>query len=265
MTVDAHVLVGAYVCDALGRSEEEAFEAHLGQCETCVEEVAELRATVAALAVTAVEPAPPGLRSRVLDQIVLTGQVAPAPAAALHRIGHHEPFGHREQLRRPGRIRAAAAPPRRRRARMPSWSPAAAMLAAVIALGAYAGYQHQQIGALSSQSAVGGQVASAADAQVAISAVKSGGTATVISSRSDDELVFSASGLPALPPGKAYQLWFVNPAGIRPGPVLSPVDGSVPGVVAAQLDGAQWVAMTVEPAAGSAQPTSSQLLLMPLR
>jgi hypothetical protein len=282
MTVESHVLAGAYVCDALDRPELEAFEAHLAQCETCSLEVAELRATVAALAVTAIEPPPPGLRTRVLDQIVLTGQVASAPASEFHRFGHREQArwrGRPVRIERPGQGARPGGPrpsaradrpgppadaPRRRWARMPAWSPAAAMLAGLLALGAYAGYQHHQIAVLSSQSASGGAVASAADAKVAISAVQSGGMATVISSRSDNEMVFSASALPVLPAGEAYQLWLVDSAGTRPGPVLSPVDGSVPGVVTAQLDGAQWVAMTVEPTTGSAQPTSAKVLMLPL-
>ena len=279
MTVESHVLAGAYVCDALDRPELEAFEAHLAQCETCSLEVAELRATVAALAVIAIEPPPLGLRTRVLDQIMLTGQVASGPAPASHRFGHREQArwrGRPVRIERPGRAAGpggqrpsarggrpgpAADAPRRRWTPMPA---AVAMLAGLVALGTYAGYQQHRIAVLSSQSASGGGVASAADAKVAIGAVQSGGMATVVSSRSDNEMVFSASALPALPTGEAYQLWLVDTAGARPGPVLAPVDGSVPGVVTAQLDGAQWVAMTVEPAAGSAQPTSGKVLMLPL-
>jgi Anti-sigma-K factor rskA len=249
---DVHVLAGAYACDALDRLESVAFEAHLAQCETCTLEVAELRATAAALAVIAIEPPPLGLQDRVLNQILLTGQIVELPPSAVHR------FGHRRQRHPVGSIRPAGHARHRR-------SPVVALLAGLIALGSYAGYQQHQIDALGGGSTMVSQVVAAADAQVLVGAVRSGGTATVISSRSDNEVVFSASDLPALPPGKAYQLWFVDKAAIRPGPVFTPTDGSVPGGVAAQLDSARYIAMTVEPATGSAQPTSTQVLLLPLR
>jgi hypothetical protein len=38
------------------------------------------------------------------------------------------------------------------------------------------------------------------------------------------------------------------------------VDGKVPAVFAGTLDGAQTIAMTVEPSSGSAQPTTTPIL-----
>ena len=65
--MDVHELTAAYALDALGREEREAYEAHLGRCMPCREELARLGETAAALAWGAESPAPPpALRDRIL-------------------------------------------------------------------------------------------------------------------------------------------------------------------------------------------------------
>ncbi|HEV2633828.1 MAG TPA: anti-sigma factor [Actinocrinis sp.] len=278
MNVDTHVLAGAYVCHALDPAESDAFETHLALCETCAMEVDELRATVAALAVAALEPPPFGLHDRVMGQIEVIGQIRTAPvpgwaAPARGPVRRVRGHGHAGGQGRAGASadrpapRPGDAPPgdaAHRRDRLPRWSPAAALVAGLLALGSVAGYQHHQIATLSGQAPAGGRILQQADARVATGAVQSGGTATVISSQTENEMYFTAADLPALPAGKAYQLWMVDPGGVQPGPVLAPVHGSVSDLVAARLDGVRSVAMTVEPSGGSAQPTSPQILLLAL-
>jgi anti-sigma-K factor RskA len=66
--MDAHGLTAAYALDALDPDEAEAYERHLGQCEECREQLAELNETAAALAFGAVAPAPPArLRESILE------------------------------------------------------------------------------------------------------------------------------------------------------------------------------------------------------
>ena len=66
--MDAHDLTAAYALDALDPDEAEAYERHLGQCEECREQLAELNETAAALAFGAVTPAPPArLRESILE------------------------------------------------------------------------------------------------------------------------------------------------------------------------------------------------------
>jgi anti-sigma-K factor RskA len=66
--MDAHELTAAYALDALDPEEAEAYERHLGQCEECREQLAELKETTASLAFGAVAPAPPArLRASILD------------------------------------------------------------------------------------------------------------------------------------------------------------------------------------------------------
>lgn len=66
--MDAHDLTAAYALDALDPDEAAAYERHLGQCEECREQLAELNETAAALAFGAAAPAPPArLRASILD------------------------------------------------------------------------------------------------------------------------------------------------------------------------------------------------------
>jgi anti-sigma-K factor RskA len=66
--MDVHDLTAAYALDALDGDEAEAFERHLGQCEGCRVQLAELNETSAALAFGAVAPAPPvQLRASILE------------------------------------------------------------------------------------------------------------------------------------------------------------------------------------------------------
>jgi hypothetical protein len=73
---DLSDLLGAYVLDALGPEEQEAFEAHLHECAACQAEVAELQHVVDVLPL-AVEPVPPpvALRDRILSAIQAEGDV----------------------------------------------------------------------------------------------------------------------------------------------------------------------------------------------
>jgi anti-sigma-K factor RskA len=66
--MDPHDLTAAYALGALDPDEVEAFERHLGQCEECREQLAELNGTATALAFGTVAPAPPArLRASILD------------------------------------------------------------------------------------------------------------------------------------------------------------------------------------------------------
>jgi anti-sigma-K factor RskA len=66
--MDVHDLTAAYALDALDGDEAEAYERHLGQCEECRVQLAELTETSAALAFGAVAPAPPArLRTAILE------------------------------------------------------------------------------------------------------------------------------------------------------------------------------------------------------
>ncbi len=66
-----HDLTAAYALDALDAEEERRYEAHLGTCPRCREELTSLRDTSAMLAYAVDAPAPPAsLRGRILEQAV---------------------------------------------------------------------------------------------------------------------------------------------------------------------------------------------------
>ena len=300
MNADIHVLTGAYACDALDLSELGAFEEHLASCDACAQEVAELRATAAALALAeAVEP-PAGLRERVMAEVAITRQLAPVVSPlpptddessgrsdGPDRTGTSASASSPEagQSGRPGSTASGSAeggttglsrrsvsrrrpggdrPTGRPWTRSAAWVSAAALLVGLVALGGLVRHQQNEINALRGQTSAVTTLLAAPDAKVVAGAVKTGGTATVISSGSDNGIVFSANGLPPLPAGKAYQLWMISGSVVRPGPVLEPVDGRIPAVFTGNLDGAQTIAMTVEPSAGSKQPTTTPILALTL-
>jgi anti-sigma factor RsiW len=78
---DLHELTAAYALDALDATDVAAYEAHLGQCERCREELATLSEAATALAWATDAPAPPArLRASILDAAAAErGNVVPLP------------------------------------------------------------------------------------------------------------------------------------------------------------------------------------------
>jgi anti-sigma factor RsiW len=74
VTGDRHVLVGAYVLDALDVGERGEFEAHLRRCPDCVRETRELREAALKLAQAVRANAPRWLRDSVLARVSRTRQ-----------------------------------------------------------------------------------------------------------------------------------------------------------------------------------------------
>jgi anti-sigma-K factor RskA len=91
MTVDVHALTGAYVLDSVPEHELRQFERHLTDCESCAQEVSELRETAARLGVAAAVDPSSSLRSAVLNRIhrarqgpkIVAARIFAAAAAAL--------------------------------------------------------------------------------------------------------------------------------------------------------------------------------------
>jgi anti-sigma-K factor RskA len=109
---------------------------------------------------------------------------------------------------------------------------------------------------------------SAPDALVASAATSAGGTATVVASWRAAAMVFTSVGLPVLPPTSVYELWFIGAGGARPAglvPAAPPGTGQgTPPVLAAGLSGGDVVGVTVEPAGGSAAPTTPPIVVLAL-
>ncbi|MDI3417789.1 anti-sigma factor [Streptomyces luteolus] len=243
---DLHTATGAYVLHALEPAERAAFEGHLAVCEACQQEVRELSATAARLGLAVAATPPAALKDQVLRRITTVRQAPPQV---------------------PGRGRS-----RRSWTRSLPRLALAACLAAAAALGGVAVWQHQSAEDAREQAREARQqaadltaVLAAPDAESATAKLGDGATGTVVVSRAQDRAAFLAAGLPDLPEGKVYQLWFDDGGEMRSaGLVRTGTDDRSATLMDGPVGKASGMGITVEPAGGSPRPTTSPLGLMPL-
>ncbi len=76
------------------------------------------------------------------------------------------------------------------------------------------------------------------------------------------QAAFLVTGMPALPPGRTYQLWFSDGGTMRPAGLLPSGDGQL--LLTGRVGGAVGIGVTEEPSGGSALPTGRPLMLLPL-
>ena len=142
---------------------------------------------------------------------------------------------------------------------------AAGVLVVAVAMGAFTmGAQHR-----GDQDQARGHaivaVLNASDVIMLTGRVMTGGSATVLESRHEHSLVFTASGLPALPKAKNYELWLMGPGGTRPAGMLPRARAGMIGpMVVSSLASGDRMGLSVEPAGGSARPTSAPILMLHL-
>ncbi|MGW2282116.1 anti-sigma factor [Streptomyces sp. NPDC001770] len=262
---DPHDASGAYALHALPEDERLAFERHLAECESCREEVAGLQATAALLGVAAAVTPPVALRDEVLRKVAATPQekrVGPRRSPAPPR---QAPVAWQPAPAAPAADGRAHAPSRN----LPRLA-LAACVAAVLALGVatwqYREAEDARTGARQARERQDevARVLTAPDVQLETQGLRGGGTATVAVSRSENAATLAVHDLPRLPAGNVYEAWFIEggkpvPAGLLsrdPGRRLTFLDGPV--------DDATAVALSVEPAGGSEQPTTVPLGAVPL-
>ncbi|ARP72822.1 anti-sigma factor [Streptomyces pluripotens] len=241
---DLHTLTGAYALHALGADERGAFERHMRSCEACATEVREFSATAARLGLAAAAGPRGALRAEVLRRIESVRQEPP------RRTGVHQPVA------------------RRRVARLTRWA-LAACLAAAAGLGGTAVWQYQRADRAAERAERAERrwdaiaaVLAASDARTTTVRLGGGATATVVVSRGRGRAVFVASGMSEPPPGKVYQLWFDDQGTMRPAGVMDPGRSTEAVLMRGAVDGARGIGVTVEPAGGSRQPTSSPIAAM---
>ncbi|MFI7146872.1 anti-sigma factor domain-containing protein [Nonomuraea sp. NPDC050022] len=263
---DPHTLVGAYALDAVDDElERRHFEDHLTGCAECALEVAAFAETAARLgSAVAVEP-PPGLKERVFAQIDQVRQVPPTVAVPAQEDSWGTP--------RRSEHGAGRRPQGRSRRPRPwlRWRPlvagvgVAACLAAAVVFGVGALQARDELDQVRRMNQEVAAVLTAPDSRIATAAAKQGGRGTVVVSRSRGKMVFLAAGLADLPEGQVYQLWQLAPGRIRSAGLLSAdAAGRTQPVIAAPGPGVAKLGVTVEPAGGSAQPTTRPLFLVNL-
>ena len=256
---EPHTLAGAYALDALTGADLARFERHLARCPQCAQEIRGLREATARLAAAAAEQPPSGLTERALAAAARTRQLPPLTRDS--RLSWR-----RAATRRQGRAAAA-----RGRARGRAWMPRLALAlagAAVILagiLGLTARDARHQLQEDQRQSHVIAAVLTARDATMFSGRVSTGGTATVVMSAREHALVFAAAGLRPLPPSRCYELWLMGPGGDQPAGMLpGPQQGMTGPVLASGLKPGERLGLTIEPAGGTAHPTTAAILLLPL-
>ena len=227
---DLHVLTGSYVLDALSATEREEFERHLQFCPTCDAEVRGLRETAARLALACAVNPPTRMERHVLAATYRTRQLPPLAASRSGRVLHFP--------RRLAILAAAA-------------SVAAALVLGITQLTA----QHQLDQARATAIA---RVVTAPDAHVD-TARAAGGSVTVVTSIRLHEAVVSTSGMASLPAGRVYQVWVMSPSGARSAGLIQ--GGSL---LASAVRTGDQIGITVEPAGGTARPTTTPVAVLPV-
>ncbi len=231
METGIHELTAGYALDALDPEERAAYEDHLAGCASCQEELSAFLETTNALAVAASGPVSAAeLRGRILD----AARAEPPVVVPIETA--------------------------RRRRLTPVLGVAAAVAAVVaIALGVWAAHLSNELdktrSALDGQRSAAAVLADPAARQVSLS---SGDGKLVVDDSGGAALVLD--GLEAAPTGKTYETWIIaggnaTPAGTFAGGSRVDVVG-VDGVV----EQGDVVAVTVERAGGTSQPTSTPVV-----
>jgi anti-sigma-K factor RskA len=235
MSPELHALAGAYALDALDDRERGVFEEHLAECEDCAAEVWSFTDTAAELSNLTLTAPPPHLRADVLSAISRVRPLAPVTDNV-------------SALRRSGASRSA-------------WQLLAAACALIAILAGAWGYQqHRDARTTDANTAGIVRVLAAGDA-AAVSGAVGMGHATVVYSRSRQEIAVLGTAVPTLPADKTYQLWLINkdaagkPSFTSAGIFQPDSSGTVRKVTAGDLTSDSQLGVSIEPAGGSARPT----------
>lgn len=261
---DVHALIGAYVMDAVSAADRSRFERHLVTCAECREDVRGMREATARLGEAAAVPPRPALRDQTLRAAQGIRQLPPLVSTGGN--GHW-----RARLRRPGRSHAVKQQPGPDRSPARRWltgvaaTVAAALAVTAIVLGVHLTAMNHRLSAAQQSTQSIGAILGAGDATTLTASIRTGGVATVVMSHRAHALVFVATGLPALPASRRYELWLMSPARVSPAGMLPPERHGMTGpMVVGRLSAGERLGLTVEPAAGAARPTSAPLVVVTL-
>jgi anti-sigma-K factor RskA len=236
---DIHALTGAYALDAVSGVERVDFERHLAECESCAQEVRELRDTAAQLALAAAEPAPPALKNRVFNEIQTVRQLPPETTVV--------PLRRRSFTQR---LTAVAA---------------AVFFVAAAGLGVVVVRQNSQLDDANAQAAQLEQILSSPDAKLVTlepteNTPEGSGTMKVAFSASLDKMLLLSNDLASAPAGRTYQLWGIEGDNPKSMGFVTPENGEVDLAVSG-IGNADAVAISVEPSSGSKQPTRDAIVM----
>lgn len=228
MSTDLHTLSGAYALNALSPEEAEQFRRHLDECPSCAQEVLELQQAAARMGSSeAVEP-PAHLRAKVLAAVDRTPQSPPRGGNVVQMP--RRTWG--------SRLLVAAA-------------------AAVLVVGGAIGISQLQDDEPDVQLAEGVvRVFEANDANTATMATENGGRISVATSPALGQMAVDTDELPELDDEHVYQLWAIRGESVAPVGILEREKGAAMPMPGPDTE----VAITVEPAGGSQQPTTAPIM-----
>jgi anti-sigma-K factor RskA len=233
-------LLPAWALDAVDDVDRARVERAIREDPGLAQEARALLETTARLAETAAAAPPEGLRAQVLAAVASVPQ--------------------RSTTAERPRPAAAVAPPARRRSRVPLWIAAAAV--ATMGMVAPAVLAVQQAGRAEQaelQVAMFADALSRPGAEVVAGEVEGGGEAVAI--LTEEGAVFAIRGLRAPGEELGYQLWVIEGEDRVSAGVL-PLAGGSAYVEIAAVPG-NTLAVTLEPAGGSLQPTTEPIVVLP--
>ncbi|MEW2162808.1 anti-sigma factor [Streptomyces sp. NPDC007084] len=241
---DPHLLMGAYALDALDPGEQTEFERHLRSCPLCATEAEELRETAARLAAATTVRPRREFRHEVLTRVEATRQL---PAAG-PRTG----------------IPALAGGPHR----AARWA-LAACVAAAVALGGTSVWQNHRAGLEQGRAeqrlSLVTALLAAPDTQSQSLPLTGDATARLVVSHRVDRALFTAEAVPSPGSGRVFELWFNDAGVMRPAGLVAASTRPVALVLDGGVGPASGLGVTVEPAGGSAHPTSTPVALLGFR
>ena len=264
---DRHGLSGVFALNAVTGAELDSFERHLDGCLPCTEEVRGLHETVAGLALAVAAPAPAQLRERVLALVPSVEQLpvqSPAPAQPSPRDAAREPARHSARPRPAHKLQ--------RRGRT-SWLPRLAIgiagvaTVAAVALGFVLASAESQLNSTRASQQVLAQMLATPGVRIRVAQTSVGGAATAVLVPGQQRIAVITKGLPALSDGRVYQVWLMGRAavGIRSAGLLArPPSGGTATLLASGLIPGDRIGITVEPAGGTAQPTTTPIVVISL-
>lgn len=229
MSTDLHTLSGAYALHALSDEERAMFARHLEECEACRDEVREFEEVVGRMGAGEADVPPVSLRARVMTAVDQHPQLPPRVT----------PIERARSRRWTTRLTVAAAA-------------AVLVIAGAIGVAELQGDQGSTV-----PSAGVAQVFHAPDARIETVPTSNGGRLRVALSEESGRMAVRTDALRRLARDRVYQLWAVhNGRATSVGVVHDLATGKVMPIPASGTT----VAVTVEPAGGSPQPTGKPIV-----
>lgn len=257
MNEDHRRLSGAFAVDAVTEDERAAHEAAMREDLEVAEETRSLMAAVAELSKTSDRPPPHTLREQVLRAV---RTVRPLPPLASHSpTGSADPLGPTEAGEDPNAAPAPVDLQRHRARRRLTWlSTLAAAAAAVVAVVVVVVGQ-RDVGPVNQAQTV----ISASDVSSQVATVDDW-SATLYLSQAEDKAVIASEQMPDAPVGSDFQVWLEHEDGSLTSAGVMPRTngGGQEYVVNGVQDEVVAIAVSVEPAGGSVQPTAEPVLVI---